>query len=119
MTKEPLVTGLWVIFIFSSGFSKFSMMSQKTFIIRNYVVFFLKKLPYLLCVRRTGNIRCEWAHRGTKCWQWLRQEGGLKGRDLDNVGAGGGPAKKKDQKGPSWPHSPENLRDVPGWGKVA
>lgn len=43
MTKEPLVTGLWVIFIFSSGFSKFSMMSQKTFIIRNYVVFFFKK----------------------------------------------------------------------------
>ena len=47
------------------------------------------------------------------------RRGDLKGRDLDNAGAGGGPAKKKDQEGPSWPLSSENLRDVPGWGQVA
>ena len=38
--KEPLVTKALMILIFFSGFSKFSMMLQKPYMIRNYVVIF-------------------------------------------------------------------------------
>lgn len=50
VTREPLVTGFGVIFIFFYFvFSKFSIMSQKTFIIRNYVVFFTKAILPEMC----------------------------------------------------------------------
>lgn len=49
-TKEPLVTRLWMILILFSGFSKFSMMLQKPFMIRNYVViFFLNVVLSTMC----------------------------------------------------------------------
>ena len=88
--KEPLVTRLWMILIFFSRFSKFFMMLQKPFMIRNYVVifFFLNVVLSTMCPEDwesqmwVGSLRNDvraGASRGGETWRkgkiWIGSAG--------------------------------------------
>lgn len=78
-----------MILVSFSGFSKFSMMLQKPFMIRSYVVIFFLRLSCPRCVQRTGNLRYEWAHRGRKHGQGLHGEVRLEERARSGLGQPG------------------------------
>ena len=67
MSKEPLGDRVMADTFFSSFLYFLNFQPSQKTLSETMLYFFSKPILSTQCVRRSGNIRCEWAHQITKC----------------------------------------------------